>query len=73
MSGLLSFFEMIWQAIQSGIAILTNLISGIVQLIWMIPKALSFLLYSISQMPPVMTAFAVAFVSVSVVYLVIGR
>lgn len=73
MAGLLSFFEMIWSAIQSGITILANFVSGIVQLIWMIPKALSFLLYSISQMPPVMTAFAVAFVSVSVVYLVIGR
>lgn len=73
MSGLLSFFEMIWTAIQSGITILANLVSGIVQLIWMIPKAVYFLTYSISQMPPVMTAFAVAFVSCSVVYLVIGR
>lgn len=58
---------------QSIASFLINLVGGLVQLILTIPKALYFIGVAIGSLPAVLTVFAVAFISVAVVYLVIGR
>ena len=58
-SSIVSFFE--------------NLLHGTAQLLKLIPAAFSMLSYCINQLPPVLVVFAIAFVTVSVVYLVVGR
>lgn len=55
------------------IGLVINFVTGVVQMIQLIPSALSMLSYSVLSLPPLLTVFATAFISVSVVYLVIGR
>lgn len=66
LTGLVDFLSLIGNIIGSFLA-------GLVQLVSLIPQALQMLTYSIASLPPVFTVYAVAFVSVSVVYLVINR
>lgn len=73
MSAITSIFTAIGDAIIAAMSVLFSFLQGLQQLIRMIPSAVSMLSYSIQQMPPVLTVFAIAFMSVSVVYLVIGR
>lgn len=68
-----AFLEAIINFFGTLATLIFNLISGITQMVQMIPSALSFLFIAISSLPPVVVTFAVAFVTVSVVYLVIGR
>ena len=58
---------------QSILDLLGNFISGITQLLTLIPTGLSVLMYSISQMPVVLIGFATALITISVTYLIIGR
>lgn len=67
------FFATLGSVIESCVTFLTNLIEGMIQLFLMIPKAVQVLTYSISNLPPVLTVFATAFIGVSIVYLIIGR
>lgn len=53
--------------------LIVNFISGVFQMLQMLPSAISLLSYSVSMIPPVLVVFATAFISVSVVYLIIGR
>ena len=58
----------------SGIVtFLANIINGLVQLILTIPSVLRFLGFAMGSLPSVIAVFAVAFITTSVVYLVIGR
>lgn len=66
-------FDALVQFFTTVLSFLYNFVAGFVQLVAIIPSALSMLTYSFNQLPPVLVAFAVAFVSVSVVYLIIGR
>lgn len=50
-----------------------NLVMGAWQLISMIPSALTMLTYSIGYMPTILTAFAIALITISIVFLVVGR
>lgn len=59
--------------LQGTVSFIINIVNGLYQLILMIPKALGFVSISLGALPPVLTVFAVAFVSVSIVYLIIGR
>lgn len=58
---------------QSILDLLGNFLSGITQLLTLIPTGLSVLIYSISQMPTVLIGFATALITISVTYLIIGR
>lgn len=58
---------------QSILDLLGNFLSGITQLLTLIPTGLSVLIYSISQMPVVLIGFATALITISVTYLIIGR
>lgn len=53
--------------------ILKSVLDGFGQLFFTIPRAFGMLSTSITYLPSVLVAFAIAMVSVSVVYLIIGR
>lgn len=55
------------------VQLLLNLINGIIHMLTMIPSALTMLMNSIGYMPVVLVSFAIGLVTVSVVFLVIGR
>lgn len=49
------------------------LITGLVQLITMIPSAFAMLTYSIGYLPSVLLAFAAVAITLSIVFLILGR
>lgn len=62
----IDFFEMI-------IHFITYLVTGLVQLLAMIPKAFALLTYSIGYLPSMLLAFAAVAITISIVFLIIGR
>ena len=68
-----SVLNAVINAIVAAFTFLESIVVGIVQLIVMLPNAISLLAYGITMIPPVLMVFATAFISVSVVYLIIGR
>ena len=58
---------------QSILTLIGNFLSGITQLLTLIPAGLSVLIYSVSQMPVVLIGFATALITISVTYLIVGR
>lgn len=68
-----AFFETIINFIQAIFAFVTNIISGTVQMLLMIPQAVSFLTYSLGYIPSVIAVVVTALITVNVVYLIIGR
>ena len=70
---MVQFFQGIANFFQSLGAFIINILSGLKYLVTVIPKSLTMLTYSLGFMPTVLIAFALALVTVSVVYLVIGR
>lgn len=67
------FLRALLDTIVSLLAFLANIISGSFQLLRLIPQSMQFLTYSLSAVPAVVSAIAAALVSVSVVYLIVGR
>lgn len=55
------------------INLVINLVSGIVQMLSMIPSALTMLTNSVAFMPTILIAFAMGLITISVVYLIVGR
>ena len=55
------------------VQLLLNIINGIIHMLAMIPSALTMLMSSVGYMPVVLISFAVGLITVSVVFLVIGR
>lgn len=49
------------------------LVTGLVQLIAMIPSAFAMLTYSIGCLPSVLLAFAAVAITMSIVFLILGR
>lgn len=70
MSGI---FSAIGDFLYAVVNLLLNLINGIIQLLKIVPSSVTMLMNSVASMPAVLVAFAVGIVSVSVVYLIIGR
>lgn len=67
------FLRALLDTIVSLFAFLANIISGSLQLLRLIPQSMQFLTYSLSAVPAVVSAIAAALISVSVVYLIVGR
>lgn len=65
-SQIASFFETI-------LLMLGNILTGMVQLLQMLPSAVTMLLTSVGTMPSVLVAFASGLIMVSVIYLIVGR
>ena len=53
--------------------IIISLFVGILQMLANIPEAMTMLVYGVASLPPVLTAYAALFISVSVIYLIVGR
>lgn len=70
---MLEWLRSIGEFLLALVGLLISFVQGIAQLIAMIPSALAMTTSSIASMPLVLTAFAVGLISVSVVYLLIGR
>lgn len=66
LESIISFFSGI-------VTFLSNIINGLIQLIITIPNILRFLGIAMGALPSMIAVFAVAFISTSVVYLVLGR
>ena len=49
------------------------LVSGLVQLFLLIPQAFAMLTYSIGFLPSVLLAFAAVAITLSIIYLIVGR
>ncbi len=49
------------------------LVTGLVQLLAMIPSAFAMLTYSIGYLPSVLLAFAAVAITLSIVFLILGR
>lgn len=67
------FLRALLDTIVSLFAFLANIISGSLQLLRLIPQSMQFLTYSLSAVPAVVATIATALISVSVVYLIVGR
>ena len=70
---MLQFLQGIADFLIAAVQLLFNFIHGVLQLLSMIPGALAMVTQSVAFMPNVLVAFAVGMISVSVVYLIIGR
>lgn len=70
---MIQFLQTIGNFLYSVVDLLLNFINGIMQLLSMIPGALTMVNSSVAHMPTVLVAFAVGMISISVVYLIIGR
>lgn len=66
-------FTAILSVLKAAVILVINFVTGIFQMLDMLPNAVTLLTYGINMMPPVLTVLATAFISVSVVYLIIGR
>lgn len=66
LQSVLNFFLLIGEFI-------VNILTGLIQMLAFIPKSLNFLLYAFDFLPPMLLVFAVAMVTVNIVYLIIGR
>lgn len=63
----------ILSAITTAFDFLSYLITGLVQLFAMIPSAFTMINYSLGFLPTVLLAFASVAITISIVYLIIGR
>lgn len=70
---MIEFFKSILSAISTLFDVLSYLVTGLVQLFVMIPSAFDMLAYSIGFLPTVLLAFASVAITISIVYLIIGR
>lgn len=70
---MIEFFKSIFNAITTVFDMLSYLVTGLVQLFSMIPSGFAMLTYSIGFLPTVLLAFASVAITISIVYLIIGR
>lgn len=70
MSALLSKFT---DFLYTIFTLISNVISGIGQMVVMIPQALSMLTNTIGFMPSICIGFAMALVMINIIYMVVGR
>ena len=70
---MIEFFKSILNAVGTLLDLVKYLVTGLVQLFAMIPSAFSMLTYSIGFLPTVLLGFASVAITISIVYLIIGR
>ena len=68
-----NFFESIFEFIASIFSYIGMIIVGIGQLFGLIIKGMGYVTVCIAMMPPIIQAFLLAFVGISVIYLIVGR
>ena len=70
---MVNFLDSIFDFLMMIVDLVTNFVHGVVQMLGMVAGAVSFTTTVIGSLPTPLVVFAVAFVTVSVVYLIIGR
>ena len=70
---MIEFFKSILNAITTVFDMFSYLVTGLVQLFAMIPSGFAMLTYSIGFLPTVLLAFASVAITISIIYLIIGR
>jgi hypothetical protein len=70
---LINFFNSVLNFFKTVLDMLSYLATGLVQMFLMIPKAFTMLTYSIGFLPSVLLAFAAVAITISIVYLIMGR
>ena len=71
--GIIDFFQGLIEIIGSLINLLLNLVRGIIQLIFLIPSAVTLLTTSIGVLPSILVGFATATITISVIFIIVGR
>lgn len=69
----MSYLKSVIDAILALFAFLGNIIAGTLQMLANIPTALQMLVSTIGYMPTILVGFAMALVTINVVYLIVGR
>lgn len=67
------FFDWIVNTISSLVEFLWTLIKGLIQLISLLPLAVNLLTNSIGVLPSLLVAFATATITISVIFILVGR
>ncbi len=70
---MIEFFEKIIDIFETAFSFLLNLISGLVNMITMLPLGVTFVTYATGFLPSVILSFVLAAISIRVIYLIIGR
>lgn len=70
---MINFFNSVLEFFRTILDLVTYLVTGLAQLFVMIPSAFSMLTYSIGYLPSVLLAFAAVAITISIVYLIVGR
>lgn len=70
---MIEFFKSILNGLSTLFDMVSYLVNGLVQLFAMIPSGFALLTYSIGFLPTVLLAFASVAITISIVYLIIGR
>lgn len=68
-----NLFKSIGDFLYAVVNLLINMVSGIAQMLVMIPSALTMLTNSVAYMPTILIAFAIGLITISIVFLVVGR
>ena len=69
----MSYLKSVIDAILALFAFVGNIIAGTLQMLANIPTALQMLTSTIGYMPTVLVGFAMALVTINIVYLIVGR
>ncbi len=67
------FFKNLAEIIGFAVDFVVNTLQSIVMLFTTIPKALSYLTYSVALLPPAVVAFATLAIATSILLVVLGR
>jgi len=67
------FFGSIIDAVGSLFSFIGMFISSIVQVFVLVGKGMAYITVCIAELPPFLVVFLMAFVGISVVYLIVGR
>ena len=68
-----NFFTWVVDTVSSLVEFLWTLIKGLIQLISLIPLAVNMLTNSIGLLPSILVAFATATITISVIFILVGR
>lgn len=69
----LDFLIAVGETFAALMSFIVNIVSGLLYMIGMIPKAFAVISMSFGYMPAVLVTFAAAGIAISIVYLIIGR
>lgn len=71
--GVIDFFQGLIDIITSLINLVISLVKGLIQLISLIPSAVHMLTMSIGVLPSILVGFATATITISVIFIIVGR